>query len=77
MVNESMLAFWVGDPLQGVVLLGSAGLVVWTLVAALVGSVLGMLRDLESSNRRVPAPRHPRPGTRLRPLSPQAAGAVS
>jgi hypothetical protein len=77
MVNESMLAFWAGDPLQGVVVLGSAGLVVWTLVAALVGSVLGMLRVLESKPRRAPIARRPRRGTRLGPLSPHAPAAVS
>jgi len=78
MANESVLVFWAGDPLQGVVTLGSAGLIMWSLVAALVGSVLGMLRALESPDRRQePAPRRPRPGARLRPLSPQAAGALS
>jgi hypothetical protein len=77
MVSESMLVFWAGDPLQGVVVLGSAGLVVWSLVAALVGSALGMLRELESKARRAPVPRRPRPGARLRPLHPHAAAAVS
>src|SRR5262249_58454772 len=78
MANESVLVFWAGDPLQGVVTLGSAGLIMWSPGAALVGSVLGMLRALESPDRRQePAPRRPRPGARLRPLSPQAAGALS
>jgi hypothetical protein len=77
MGSESMLVFWSGDPLQGVVVLGSAGLVIWSLVAALVGSALGMLRELESTAQRSSVPRRPRPGARLRPLSPRAAAAIS
>ena len=77
MVSESMLVFWAGDPLRGVVVLGSAGVVMWSLVAALVGSALGMLRELESTPRRAPVARRPRPGTRLGPIPPRTAAAVS
>ena len=77
MVSESMLVLWAGDPLQGVVMSGSAGLMMSSLVAALVGSLLGMLRELESKPQRAPVPRRPRPGSRLRPLHPRAAAAIS
>lgn len=34
-----------GDPFDGVVVWGSAGLVAWLILTAFVGSVLGILRE--------------------------------
>jgi len=52
---------WLGDPLRGIVVCGSAGLVTWSLIAALLGSLLGILRELDShSPERPVAPAPPR-----------------
>jgi len=77
MESQVTLVLWSGDPLQGVVALGSAGLMMWSLVAALVGSVLGMLHSLEARPQRRPVPPRPRPGTRHSPVSGHAMPAIS
>lgn len=63
MGTETTLVLWSGDPLQCVVAWGSAGLTVWFLVAALLGSALGILRSLEARPQRKAVARRPRPGT--------------
>lgn len=55
---------WSGDPLAGVVAFGTAGLIGWFLLAALVGSALGLLRELEKPTTR--APQSPKPRRRPR-----------
>jgi hypothetical protein len=77
MLNDPTLAFWAGDPLRGIVMCGSVGLVTWSLVAALVGCILGMLRDLKPVSDRASVPRPRRPRARLGPLPPRAATAAS
>ncbi len=57
-----MTPLWLADPLAGVVVWGSAGIVAWTILAAFVGSVLGTLRD--SGTTRLEQSPH---GTRQRP----------
>jgi len=69
MGSEIAFVLWPGDPLLGVVAWGSAGLLMWSLTAALVGSVLGMLHSLESGPRRKPVTPRPRPGIRRPPLT--------
>jgi hypothetical protein len=61
MGNEMTLVLWSGDPLQGVVAWGSVGLMMWSLVAALLGSVLGMLRSVEVRRQQRPTAPRPRP----------------
>jgi hypothetical protein len=61
MGNEMTFVLWPGDPLGGVVTWGSAGLAMWSLAAALVGCLLGMLRTLDATPRRHPVPPRPRP----------------
>lgn len=41
-----MPLLWLADPLGGVVVWGSAGIVAWAIIAAFVGSLLGILRQL-------------------------------
>jgi len=68
-----MGSLWSADPLGGAVVWGSAGIIAWAIVAAFVGSVLGIVRDLErpshrgtSPSRRVsPQPRRPSQPIRL------------
>lgn len=38
-------ALWPGDPLAGVLSFGSAALVAWILVAAMVGMLLASIRE--------------------------------
>ena len=47
-----MEALWLADPLGGVVVWGSAGIIAWVIVAAFVGTVLGIVRDFERPSRR-------------------------
>lgn len=42
---------WSADPLGGVVVWGSAGIIAWVIVSAFVGSVIGSVRDLGRSSR--------------------------
>jgi hypothetical protein len=63
MRNGMSLVLWSSDPLLGVVTRGSAGLIIiWFLLAALVGSAVGMLRSLESppQRRSIAPPPHKR-----------------
>ena len=64
MGSEMTVVLWTGDPLLGVVTWGSAGLIVWSLVAALVGSILGMLRSLDARPQAKPVAPRPRPRMR-------------
>ncbi|HVN84695.1 MAG TPA: hypothetical protein VMW17_07620 [Candidatus Binatia bacterium] len=57
-------ALWPGDPMAGVVVMGSAGIIVAVLLAALVGSLLGILHEWRPPLR--PAPRSPEPTPRRR-----------
>ena len=77
MGNEMTFVLWTGDPLGGIVTWGSAGLAMWSLVAALVGSILGMLRALDAPLRRQPAPPRPRPKRPPSTLPGRAMPAVS
>jgi len=77
MGNELTVVLWAGDPLQGVVAWGSAGLVMWSLVAALLGSLLGMLRALDARPRRLTVPPRPRPRTPQSALPGPALPALS
>ena len=61
MGSEMTFVLWAGDPLGGIVTWGSAGLAMWSLVAALVGSLLGMLRTLDAAPREQPVPPRRRP----------------
>ena len=55
---------WSADPLAGVVTWGTAGVCAWFLVAALVGSLLGILREYDRPKRRVPQSPDPTPRPR-------------
>lgn len=66
---------WSGDPFAGVVVCGSVGLIAWLLIAALVGSVLGILRDLDAYLHQ--SPRLPSPPPRPRPFFRPAVSPVA
>ena len=61
-----MRPLWSADPLNGVVVWGSLGLVAWSLIAAFVGTWLGALRQMGRGGPRLlpTPPRH----MRQRPL---------
>ena len=46
------LPLWSGDPLAGIVVWDTGGIVLWTLLSALVGSFLGILREYDRCARR-------------------------
>jgi hypothetical protein len=71
--EENMTPLWLADPLNGVVVWGSAGIVAWSIIAVFVGSLLGILRDTGCAriDRESHVPQLPQ-GTRRRP-GPQLA----
>jgi hypothetical protein len=44
-------SLWPGDPLSGVIVGGSGLLLAWTLLAALIGCLLGFLHELDRPQR--------------------------
>ena len=66
-----MAPLWSPDPLSGVVVWGSAGVLAWTIIAAFVGSLLGILREVEH-----PRLRRPPQVTLQRPRRPPLATAL-
>jgi hypothetical protein len=76
MGSEMTFLPWSGNRLQGVVAWASAGTIMWFLAAALAGSVLGMLRSLESRPQGAPVAPRLRPRTGRPPLTRHAAPAV-
>ena len=55
---------WSGDPLCGVIVWGTGGVIAWTLLAALVGCFLCILRESGHVVQPVPHPPVPTPGSR-------------
>lgn len=58
---------WSSDPLAGIVVWGSGGMIAAVLAAALVGTLLGILQAWDRPLRRMPQAPQPTPGSRRRP----------
>lgn len=70
-----MQPLWSADPLNGVVVWGSLGIVAWSIIAAFVGTWLGTLRQMGRGRPRL-LPTPPR-RMRQRPLRSSVAMSAS
>ena len=57
-------ALWAGDPLAGIVVWGCGGMIAAVFMAALAGSLLGILQAWDRPVRRGPRAPKPTPGSR-------------
>ena len=72
-----MTLLWSANPLGGVVVWGSAGIVAWSLIATLVGSILGIFCEIGAGPAGTPLVPAPPRDRQQRPLRPRVAAAAA